>query len=117
MKYNFKAGQYVVYKKGNTCEIGKIKVLADDGVFVYYHSGNTAAKTPYDCLYPIVNDYCIEKTSFNSKELERTAYWIEYKRETPKRYVCSFCHHIHNGAWTPSVCPNCELPMRGVYVK
>lgn len=117
MQYSFKVGQYVIYKNGNSYQIGKIKSLSKDSAFVYYHSGNTAAKTPYDLLHPITNDYCIEKSSFGGKEQERSAYWIEYKKETPKRYFCSFCHHIQNGAWAPPTCPNCDLPMRGVYVK
>ena len=40
-------------------EIGKIKRLCDDGAFVYYHTGDTAAKTDYKDLYKIKNEYAI----------------------------------------------------------
>ena len=40
-------------------EIGKIKKLCDDGAFVWYHTGDTAAKTNYDDLYKLDNAYAI----------------------------------------------------------
>lgn len=42
-----------------TVEIGKIKSLSKDGAFVYYHTGDTAAKTNYRDLYKIKNAYAI----------------------------------------------------------
>lgn len=42
-----------------TVEIGKIKRLCKDGAFVYYHTGDTAAKTNYTDLYKIKNEYAI----------------------------------------------------------
>jgi len=42
-----------------TVKIGKIKKLCDDGAFVYYHTGSTAAKTNYIDLYKIKNAYAI----------------------------------------------------------
>lgn len=42
-----------------TVEIGKIKKLCKDGAFVYYHIGDTAAKTQYRDLYKIKNVYAI----------------------------------------------------------
>ena len=44
-----------------TVEIGKIKRLCNDGVFVYYHTGETAVKTNYKDLYKIENGICIRK--------------------------------------------------------
>ncbi len=63
-KNRFKEGQLVVYKHPglNECEIGKIKRLCDDGAFVWYHTGETAAKTRYEDLYPISNEHYIVKT-------------------------------------------------------
>lgn len=64
---NFKVGELVVYvskdSKGNIyrVEIGKIKRLCKDGAFVYYHLGDTAAKTNYCDLYTLTNAYTIEK--------------------------------------------------------
>lgn len=56
-KNRFKEGQLVVYKHPglNECEIGKIKRLCDDGAFVWYHTGETAAKTRYEDMMPIIN--------------------------------------------------------------
>lgn len=44
-----------------TVEIGKIKKLCKDGVFVNYNSGETAAKTNYSNLYKLKNSYVIQK--------------------------------------------------------
>lgn len=56
----FYEGQLVIYapKGSNTCQIGRIKALAedDDGAFVCYHSGETAARTRYEDMLPITND-------------------------------------------------------------
>ena len=40
-------------------EVGRIKRLCKDGAFVYYHTGDTAAKTNYKDLYKIKNEYAI----------------------------------------------------------
>lgn len=64
-KKDFKEGEYVVYigmtpeKEIYAVEIGKIKRLCDDGAFVCYHTGDTAAKTNYKDLYKIKNAYAI----------------------------------------------------------
>lgn len=67
MKRNeFKEGELVVFigktpdNEIYTVEIGKIKRLCKDGAFVYYHTGDTAAKTNYDDLYKIKNLYAID---------------------------------------------------------
>lgn len=64
-KDKFMEGQIVVYKNPATydCEIGKIKRLCDDGAFVWYHMGETAAKTRYEDLYPISNEHCITRVA------------------------------------------------------
>ena len=65
----FKEGQIVAFVGKDfsgeiyKVEIGKIKKLCKDGAFVYYHSGETAAKTEYRDLYPINNDFYINDTS------------------------------------------------------
>ena len=59
----FHEGELVLYQNGSRFEIGKIKRIVDDGAFVYYHSGETAAKTPFDCMRKIVNAYTIKETS------------------------------------------------------
>lgn len=64
-KKDFKEGELVAYigiAPDNTIydvEIGRIKRLSKDGAFVYYHTGDTAAKTNYKDLYKIKNEYAI----------------------------------------------------------
>ncbi len=58
----YKEGQYIIYQNGDSFEIGKIKRLTPTGAFVYYSMGDTAAKTPYDRIHPIKNNYVISKT-------------------------------------------------------
>lgn len=63
----FKEGEIVIFIGKSpdgeiyTVEIGKIKRLCKDGAFVYYHTGDTAAKTNYKDLYKIKNVYAIDK--------------------------------------------------------
>ena len=60
---NFKVGEYIVYRNGDRYELGKIKRITDDGAFVYYHEGDTAAKTPFHCMHKLANEYVIGETS------------------------------------------------------
>ena len=60
---DFKVGEYIVYQNGDRFELGKIKRITDDGAFVYYHEGDTAAKTPFSCMRKLVNGYVINETS------------------------------------------------------
>ena len=61
----FKEGEIVVFIGKDptgaiyTVELGKIKRICKDGAFVYYHTGDTAAKTNYKDLYKIKNAYAI----------------------------------------------------------
>ena len=55
--------ELIIYQNGERFEIGKIKKLTDDGAFVYYHEGDTASKTPYDCMHKIINAFTIKNTS------------------------------------------------------
>lgn len=60
----FREGQYVIYhnESTNLYQLGRIKTLTEDGAFVAYHSGETGAKTPYDLMHSIGNDFVIQKT-------------------------------------------------------
>lgn len=60
---DFKEGEYIIYQNGDRYEIGKIKRIVDDGAFVWYHSGETAANTPFEQMHKIVNEYVIGETS------------------------------------------------------
>ena len=60
--YDFHEGEYIVYVNGDKCELGRIKSIRPDGAFVAYHSGETGAKTPYDMMHPLVNEFVIKET-------------------------------------------------------
>lgn len=59
----FQEGEYIIYVNGDRYEIGKIKRIVNDGAFVWYSSGDTAAKTPFDCMHKLVNGYLIGETN------------------------------------------------------
>ena len=59
----FREGDYIIYQNGDRYEIGKIKRITPDGAFVWYHDGDTAAKTPLVCMRKIIIDYVIGETS------------------------------------------------------
>ena len=58
----FEPGEYVIYQNGDGFEVGKIKSVCDDGAFVWYSGGETAAKTPFGCMRKLVNAYVITDT-------------------------------------------------------
>ena len=60
---DFKEGEYIIYQNGDRYEIGKIKRIVDDGAFIWYSSGETAAKTSFTDMHKIINDYVIGETS------------------------------------------------------
>lgn len=73
----FQEGELVAFigrnPKGQiyTVEIGKIKRLCKDGAFVYYHTGDTAAKTNYKDLFKINNAYAIDKLGGEENHIPR----------------------------------------------
>lgn len=67
----FKVGQLIIYKNGDRYEIGMIKRIVENGAFVWYHSGETAAKTDFDLMYPIVNEWCILETCLGGSSIKR----------------------------------------------
>lgn len=64
MRKTIKKGDFVAYAPtgpdGSVYEvaIGRVKGFSEDGkaAFVWYHSGETAARTPLMHLHPIVNN-------------------------------------------------------------
>lgn len=63
----FKVGEYIIYCNGDTYEIGRIKSLCENGAFVAYHEGETGAKTPYDLMHKIINEYTIKETTLGGE--------------------------------------------------
>lgn len=54
-----------------TVEVGKIKKLCQDGAFVYYHTGDTSAKTDYNDLYKIKNAYAINNLGGENSQINQ----------------------------------------------
>lgn len=65
---NFHEGELIIYRNGEYYEIGKIKRIVKDGAFIFYHEGDTAAKTPFDCMHKLINAYTIKDTSLGGSD-------------------------------------------------
>ena len=67
----FKVGELIIYQNGSSFEIGKIKRIAEDGsgAWVYYSSGDTAAKTPFDHMHKLINTYVVTETTLGGEEV------------------------------------------------
>lgn len=66
--YELKEGQLIFYVNKYKVEIGKIKSITDGGAFVYFSEGETAAKTSFDSMLPIVNERCITDTNLGGEK-------------------------------------------------
>lgn len=88
-------GEFILYQNGNRFEIGEIKRIVDDGAFVYYSEGETAAKTPFDCMRKITNAHTIKSTSLGGKIVGE---YNLYKGTNPEQeqYTCSACGKMVN---------------------
>lgn len=62
---SFEDGELFIYINGDKAEIGKVKRKNNkgNGYFCYYHEGETAANTPLECMYKLVNSYTIKATT------------------------------------------------------
>ena len=69
----YKAGEFIIYQNGERFQLGKIKRVTDDGAFVFYSEGDTAAKTPLHCMRKLENAYVIKGSSLGND----TPKWIE----------------------------------------
>lgn len=70
VKSEFREGDLIIYRNGNRYEIGLIKRITDDGAFVWYHEGDTAAKTSFEDMHKIVNAHTIKETSLGGRSRE-----------------------------------------------
>jgi hypothetical protein len=64
---DYKPGEYIIYQNGDRFELGRIKRVDKNGAFVFYHEGDTAAKTPFDCMHKLINGYVIKQTSLGGR--------------------------------------------------
>ena len=67
----YKEGELIIYKNGDSYEIGKIKTLTPSGAFVWYSEGETAAKTPYEAMHKITNGFAIKETTLGGDDGRR----------------------------------------------
>ena len=58
----FEEGEYIIYIGTCGMVLGKIKRIVEDGAFVYYSSGETAAKTPFRMMHKLKNQELIKKS-------------------------------------------------------
>ena len=68
----YTAGEPVLYQNGDRFELGIIKrVYGDDEYFVYYHTGDTAARTHARHLHKISNAYAYHIYRLDPDDHER----------------------------------------------
>ena len=122
MSERFEPGEYIIYQNGSRYEIGRIKSIMEDGAFVYYSSGETAAKTPFECMHKLVNRYVIRNTSLggdkNGLPDRQTGKWIDAVIPNDNGglpvQVCDQCNTFYPLAYTGGghrFCPNCGAQM------
>lgn len=63
-----RAGDLILYRNGDSFELGLVKRVTDTGAFVYYSDGDTASKTPFDCIHRIVNSYAVAAVTLGGPE-------------------------------------------------
>ena len=79
----FKVGEYIIYVNGDRYELGRIKRLTEDGAFICYHEGETAAKTPYDLIHKLVNGFTIKETTIGGETFKESD---DYKERFKAEY-------------------------------
>ena len=70
----YEAGEAIIYQNGNSFEIGIVKRVCENGdCFVWYHTGDTAARTPNHCMHKLQNGYAfhVYKLDTDGKEIKR----------------------------------------------
>lgn len=68
---DFKTGDYIIYINGDKIELGRIKRVTDDGAFVCYSEGETAAKTPREFMHPLLNGYTITESTLGGETFKQ----------------------------------------------
>lgn len=101
----FKVGEYIIYVNGDRYELGIIKRLTEDGAFICYHEGETAAKTPYDLIHKLINGFTIKDTIiggevFKALEQKSILEKIRSKFENhcglAKENHCKYCSYCNS---------------------
>jgi len=102
----FQPGEYIIYTNGDRFEIGKIKRVTDDGAFVYYHEGDTAAKTPFDCIHKLINAYTIKADSLGGEDPGRAPVWRIGESVIHADKADGSAENLVN-RWAEWTCPEC----------
>lgn len=68
----FENGEYFIYVNGDIngrYELGKVKRPNNNGTgyFCWYHTGDTCANTPVECMHKLVNAYVIIYEKYKDK--------------------------------------------------
>lgn len=61
-------GQYVLYRNGESYQIGRVKRAVDGAAFVWYSSGETASRTPLENLRVLDNAHDIMATDLGGAD-------------------------------------------------
>lgn len=78
MEHEFKAGDVVLFKKGDHYELGIVKRKCEDGgYFVWYNIGDTAAKTRAEDLREIYNSYAFKVERKKEVHEDTNREWLE----------------------------------------
>lgn len=68
----FKEDDVVVYQNGDNFELGIVKSVCDNGdCFVWYHTGDTTARTPKEYLHKLSNAYAFHVIRLDTEGNER----------------------------------------------
>lgn len=68
---NFKIGEAIIYQNHDSFEIGIVKKICENGdLFVNYHTGDTAARTPKENIHKIKNLYAFHVYRLNTDDEE-----------------------------------------------
>ena len=90
----FKKGEYIIYQNGDRFELGKIKRITDNGAFVWYSEGDTAAKTPFDSMHKLVNSSTVKATTLGGAMPEIAALARDLK--DCRNELCNICGRYVN---------------------
>lgn len=78
MNSELKAGDVVLFKKGEHYELGIVKRKCEDGgYFVWYNIGDTAAKTRAEDLREIYNSYAFKVERKKEVQEDTNREWLE----------------------------------------
>lgn len=72
---DFYEGEYIIYRNGEKYELGRIVSMRDDGAFVCYHEGETAAKTSYSDMHKLTNAHTIKGSSIGGGRFGGVTEW------------------------------------------